>query len=167
MEPRHFRHWPPNLPGSLAPARETLWQALERTARRFPDKPATIYRGETRTWSEVERRAIALAGHLRKACGVRRGDRVAALHAEQRRLDRRLPRDPARRCGGGAACADEPSARARPLRRRAARRKPRSSSRRPRSASPACRSSTSSSWARRRSGPPTRASRGLLPATSA
>lgn len=76
MEPRHFRHWPPHLPRNLEPPRETLWAMLERTARRFPDKAATIYRGETLSWREIERRALGLAGHLRNACGVRRGDRV-------------------------------------------------------------------------------------------
>lgn len=76
MEPRHFRHWPPHLPTSLPPPRETLWASLERTARRFPDKPATVYRGETLVWGDIARRALALAGHLRNACGVRRGDRV-------------------------------------------------------------------------------------------
>jgi len=73
----HLRHWPPNLARSLAPARETLAAVFERTARRFAGKPATIHRGEGLSWAEVGRRALGLAGHLRHACGVKPGDRVA------------------------------------------------------------------------------------------
>jgi len=76
MEYRHFRHWPPDLARSLPPARSTLHACLEATAQRFPDKPATVYEDQVLSWREVQRRADALAGHLRHACGVRRGDRV-------------------------------------------------------------------------------------------
>lgn len=76
VEPAYLRHWPPHLPRTLAPARTTLAEMLERTARRFGNRPATVFRGETLTWGEIERRALGLAGHLRNACGVRRGERV-------------------------------------------------------------------------------------------
>ena len=76
MEPRHFAHWPPHLPRSLPAPQITLGAMLERTAQAFPDKPASIFRDEVLSWGEVRRRAEALAGHLRQACGVQRGDRV-------------------------------------------------------------------------------------------
>ena len=76
MQHRHFAHWPPDLPRGLAPADKTLHACLDATARRFPDKPATIFQDEILTWEEVRGRAHALAGYLQAVCGVRRGDRV-------------------------------------------------------------------------------------------
>jgi fatty-acyl-CoA synthase len=73
---RHFAFWPPDLPRTLAPAGTTLHACLEATARRFPDKPATIFQDEILSWAEVRARADALAGYLQQVCGVRRGDRV-------------------------------------------------------------------------------------------
>ena len=73
---RHFDFWPPGLPRSLPPADTTLHRCLEATARRFPDKPATVFEGETISWSEVQHRAEALAGHLQTVCDVAKGDRV-------------------------------------------------------------------------------------------
>lgn len=76
MEPRHLAFWPPGLPRSLAPARTTLHAALEATARRHPDKPATVFEGRALTWREIALRAGALAGHLQRGCGLRPGERV-------------------------------------------------------------------------------------------
>ena len=76
MEYRHRAFWPPDMPRSLSPARTTLHDMLESAAQRFPGNPATIFQDETLTWAEVRRRVDALAGHLRRECGVRRGDRV-------------------------------------------------------------------------------------------
>jgi len=76
VEHRHFTFWPPDQPRGLAPADTTLHAALEATAQRFPDKPATIFQGEVLTWAEIRTRAHALAGYLQAAAGVRRGDRV-------------------------------------------------------------------------------------------
>jgi fatty-acyl-CoA synthase len=59
---------------SLPPLR--LHDLLERAAARFPHKPATVFEGEALGYREVLRRAEALAGHLQRACGVRKGDRV-------------------------------------------------------------------------------------------
>ncbi len=76
MSARHWKHWPPHLPRSLPRATTTLYGLLESAARRFPDKPATVFQGGTLTWREVRARAEALAGHLQRACGVRAGERV-------------------------------------------------------------------------------------------
>jgi len=64
------------MPRSLALPPLRLHDLLTRAAQRFPDKPATVFEGETLTYREVLARAEALAGHLQQACGVRRGDRV-------------------------------------------------------------------------------------------
>ena len=76
MEYRHLAHWPPGLPRSLPPADATLQACLEATARRYPDKAATVFQDETLSWAEIRNRANVLAGYLQAVCGVRRGDRV-------------------------------------------------------------------------------------------
>lgn len=76
MKDKHVAFWPPGLPRSLPAADTTLHACLEATARRFPDKPATIFQDEVLSWAEVHTRVDALAGYLQQVCGVRRGDRV-------------------------------------------------------------------------------------------
>jgi len=49
---------------------------LERSARRYADKPAVVCGDETIAYGELERRANRLA-HALRALGVERGDRVA------------------------------------------------------------------------------------------
>ena len=51
---------------------------LERSARLYPDYPATRHGSETRTWSEVHRRCVLMASALSKR-GVKTGDTVAAM----------------------------------------------------------------------------------------
>ena len=76
MEPRHFRHWPPDLPRSLRAPRMTLQEMFLRSSRKFPDKPAAIFEGRTLSYKDLEIKVENLAGHLQHACGVKRGDRV-------------------------------------------------------------------------------------------
>ena len=56
-----------------------LAHLLLQTARRFPDRPALIWRERTWTWDELSTRVQTAAGAL-AARGVRHGDRVL-LHA--------------------------------------------------------------------------------------
>ncbi len=53
-------------------------EVLERTAARQPDKTAIIAKEEELTFSALNRRVHALAGHL-SAEGIRQGDRVGVL----------------------------------------------------------------------------------------
>ena len=76
VEPRHFAHWPPGMPRSLALPPLRLHDLLARAAQRFPDKAASVFEGVTLTYADILRRSDALAGHLQQACGVRKGDRV-------------------------------------------------------------------------------------------
>jgi fatty-acyl-CoA synthase len=76
MTPRHFRHWPPGMPRSLALPPLRLHDLLAAAARRSPDKAATVFQDETLSYRALQRRTESLAGHLQRACGVRRGDRV-------------------------------------------------------------------------------------------
>jgi fatty-acyl-CoA synthase len=76
MELRHFRHWPADMPRGLVLPSLRLHDLLAESARRFPHKAATIFQGETLTYAQLQQRSESLAGHLQRACGVRRGDRV-------------------------------------------------------------------------------------------
>ena len=73
---RHFAHWPPGVPKTLAVPRTSLHYNLEVSARRYPDKAAIVYYGSPLSYAALEREAAALAGTLQQRCGVRRGDRV-------------------------------------------------------------------------------------------
>ena len=64
------------MPRSLALPPLRLHDLLARAAKRFPEKPATVFEGQTLTYREVLQRTEALAGHLQQTCGVRKGDRV-------------------------------------------------------------------------------------------
>ncbi len=74
-EALHLRHWPRRLPRSLAIPATSLWFNLEASARRWPDKPATLFFGQAMRYSELHAQAEALAGWL-QAQGVQRGERV-------------------------------------------------------------------------------------------
>jgi fatty-acyl-CoA synthase len=76
MEPRHFRHWPPDMPRSLAAPQLRLHDLLAAAAQRDPGKAATVFQGESLSYGELLRAAENVAGHLQRACGVRPGDRV-------------------------------------------------------------------------------------------
>ena len=76
MFTRHYPHWPPGVPKTLAVPRTSLYFNLEVSARRYPDKAALYYYGTQVTYAELLRSAEALAGYLQQRCGVRRGDRV-------------------------------------------------------------------------------------------
>ncbi len=69
-------HWPRRLPQSLVVPRTSLWFNLEVSARRYPDKTATVYCGQTLSFSALRDQAEALAGWLQSQ-GVQAGDRVA------------------------------------------------------------------------------------------
>ena len=76
MEPRHFRHWPPDMPRSLRAPRIRLFDLLERAAKTNPGKTASVFSGTRLTYGDLLEKVLNLAGHLQQACGVKRGDRV-------------------------------------------------------------------------------------------
>jgi fatty-acyl-CoA synthase len=76
MSSRHDRFWPRHLPRTLTRPRCTLESLLEVSATRFPDKPLGVFFGAELSYREAWEQAGRLAGYLRRACGVRPGDRV-------------------------------------------------------------------------------------------
>jgi fatty-acyl-CoA synthase len=77
MFTRHFRHWPPGEPKTLAIPRTSVYYNLEVSAKRYPDRFVFDYYGSRMTYAELKRQVDALAGFLQGRCGVARGDRVA------------------------------------------------------------------------------------------
>jgi fatty-acyl-CoA synthase len=76
MEPRYFRHWPPDMPRSLRAPGITLQEMFLRSVRKHADKPAAVFDGVSLSYCQLQERIENLAGHLQHDCGVRPGDRV-------------------------------------------------------------------------------------------
>lgn len=69
-------HWPPGVPRHLAPPATHLFANAEAAAERFGHKPFLVC-GETRlSFARFRDQALAVAGWLQHAAGVRRADRV-------------------------------------------------------------------------------------------
>jgi fatty-acyl-CoA synthase len=75
MERPHFKFWPKRLPHSMRVPATSLWDNLETSARRYPDKPGLIFFGRVFTYREMCESALRLAARLR-SLGVKKGDRV-------------------------------------------------------------------------------------------
>jgi fatty-acyl-CoA synthase len=76
MFSRHFAHWPPGRPRSLALPAASLYRNLEAVAARHPERCAIDYYESRVTYRRLDEEVRALAGYLQDRCGVRRGDRV-------------------------------------------------------------------------------------------
>jgi fatty-acyl-CoA synthase len=81
MNTAHYAHWPAGLPHQLTPPATSVYDNLEISARRYPEKSALIFYGRDISYRELIHQADALAGYLQQVCGVRRGDRVL-LHMQ-------------------------------------------------------------------------------------
>jgi fatty-acyl-CoA synthase len=79
MEPMRHPFWPPGVPDVIAPPDGTLWQYLERSAQRWPDKPAFVFYGAELSYRALRQQSERLAGYLQQRCGVQRGDRVLLM----------------------------------------------------------------------------------------
>jgi fatty-acyl-CoA synthase len=72
----HRRFWPRRVPFDLPAAQTTLWDNLDISARRYPDKPAFVFFGRALSFAQLRAQAQRLAGWLHSKAGVREGDRV-------------------------------------------------------------------------------------------
>jgi len=75
MQRAHHQFWPKRLPFTLNPPVTSLWDNLDISARRYPDKTALVFFGRTYSFRELRTRAERLAARLHDL-GVRKGDRV-------------------------------------------------------------------------------------------
>nr|WP_295774425.1 long-chain fatty acid--CoA ligase [Rhodoferax sp.] len=71
----HYKFWPKRLPHSITLPATSLWDNLETSARRYPDKAALIFFGTVLTYAGLLQKAERLAQCLR-GLGVEKGDRV-------------------------------------------------------------------------------------------
>lgn len=76
MFDRHYAVWPKGVPRHLTLPATSLYENLEISARRYPDKPALHYYGATLNYAALKDQVDRLAGWLETACGVQRQDRV-------------------------------------------------------------------------------------------
>jgi fatty-acyl-CoA synthase len=75
MQRPHHKFWPKRLPLVLQPPATSLWDNLDISARRYPDKTALAFFGRAFSYREVRDLAERLAARLH-ALGVKKGDRV-------------------------------------------------------------------------------------------
>lgn len=71
----HHRFWPARLPHSITVPATSLWENLETSARRYPQKAALVFFGRVIRYSELLETAERLAAWL-QGLGVKQGDRV-------------------------------------------------------------------------------------------
>ncbi len=74
MKP-HYSFWPARVPHSLSLPETTLWDNLDISARRFPNKDALIFLGTRLSYADLRKQAERLAAYL-QSVGVQKGDRV-------------------------------------------------------------------------------------------
>ncbi len=74
--PRHWAHWPPEVPRHLAIPATHIFHNAEASAARHPDKPLFIFYGSVLSHGQFKADCEHLAAHLQQVCGVQRGDRV-------------------------------------------------------------------------------------------
>ncbi len=71
----HFKFWPKRLPHAITVPATSLWDNLETSARRYPDKAALVFFGTVLTYAQLLQKAEQLTQCLR-GLGVKKGDRV-------------------------------------------------------------------------------------------
>jgi len=71
----HHRFWPRRLPHAITPPATSLWDNLETSARRYPDKAALVFFGRALSYAQLLQKAERLAACL-QGLGVNPGDRV-------------------------------------------------------------------------------------------
>jgi fatty-acyl-CoA synthase len=76
MTKRHFQFWPKRLPTTLTIPETTIYDNLEVSARRYPQKTAIYYYGTTISYRRLCDEVNVLAGYLQAELGVAKGDRV-------------------------------------------------------------------------------------------
>ena len=71
----HYQFWPRRLPHAITPTATSLWDNLETSARRYPDKAALVFFGRVLSYAQLLQKAERLAACL-QGLGVNSGDRV-------------------------------------------------------------------------------------------
>ena len=77
MQCQHFGVWPNDLPHSLPPSPNSIFENLVATARRNPERVAIKYYGKDLHYQELLNQVERLAGYLHDYAEIRDNDRVA------------------------------------------------------------------------------------------
>jgi fatty-acyl-CoA synthase len=64
------------LPHHLIVPSISVYENLQISAQRYPDKAAIIFYDSVLTYRQLHQEVLALAGYLQQVCGIQRGDRV-------------------------------------------------------------------------------------------
>ena len=73
--PVHYKFWPKRLPKSLVIPEVSLFDNLETSARRYPNRTALVFFGTCISYRELLQKAERVAAFL-QGLGVKKGDRV-------------------------------------------------------------------------------------------
>lgn len=76
MDTRYLEYWPKHLPRDIALPKVTIWENLDITTRRYPDRTAIKFFGNDISYQQLHDDVEALAGWLQQVGGVQKGDRV-------------------------------------------------------------------------------------------
>jgi len=71
-----YKFWPKTLPKTLDYPETPMFEPIETSARRYPEKAAIIYYGREISYKELWESILSFAGYLKKI-GIKKGDRVA------------------------------------------------------------------------------------------
>ena len=74
MKPHH-RFWPARLPHAITVPDTSLWDNLETSARRYPNKTALVFLGTQLSYAQLRSKAERLAAFL-QSLDVQKGDRI-------------------------------------------------------------------------------------------
>ena len=77
----HFEFWPLRVPRSLPLPETSVFDNLQGSARRYPEKAAIVYYGTEISYRRLLDEAERLAGYLQQEPDVKKGDRVV-LYAQ-------------------------------------------------------------------------------------
>lgn len=76
MRNAHFQFWPNRLSTSLAIPETTIYENLEMTAKKYPNKEAIYFYGASKSYKQLLEEVNAVAGYLEQELGVQPGDKV-------------------------------------------------------------------------------------------
>lgn len=72
----HYQFWPNRVSTTMAVPENTLYENLEITAKKYPNKEAIYYYGASYTYKGLLAEVNALAGYLEHRLGVKAGDKI-------------------------------------------------------------------------------------------
>ncbi|MFD1350975.1 long-chain-fatty-acid--CoA ligase [Oceanobacillus caeni] len=72
----HYKHWPLRLPKNLTVPQTTLYENLEMSTRKYPDKVAFHYYGASYSYKELFKEVESLAGYMEKEWGIKEKDNI-------------------------------------------------------------------------------------------